>query len=127
MESENDLERESNKGDGDQFDRLYKQGAKPKRQKIVDNAPDILKQTIKKATLKAIKDTVPAEQLERHRKTTRVQGLMGLEYQAEVVDRLSKIKIKDDIVKKVCDTHIISAKTMETLFQYFDLTPTDTK
>lgn len=40
-----------------------------------------------------------------------------------MLDNLEKIEVEDKNVIWPCDTKIITAKTIETLFKYFDITP----
>jgi ADP-dependent phosphofructokinase/glucokinase len=57
------------------------------------------------------------------KKTKQVNKLFDFEKKSKVLENLDKIEVEDRRVVKTCDTHIISAKTVEILLKYFDLEP----
>ncbi len=105
------------------FDGLAKKGAKPPRKKFQKVDPK--QQTLKNATL--LKETGIEEEKLLNRKTKTTKELFEFENKNQILMKLEKVEVEDKRVVKPCDTKIITAKTIETLFKYFDLEPGESR
>lgn len=115
---ESDFEREENEGKTG-FDMLHTKGQKNRRTKFM--TPDLWSATLKKGTY--LKEVVDDEKELKHKKTLVINQLLDYEQKHQTLNKLDKIKVEDKVVSWPCDTSIITSKTLEVLFQYFDLTP----
>ena len=57
----------------------------------------------------------------KKQKTLTMNQLFNFEQKHQMLDKLERAQIEDKLVVRPCDTHIISAKTLETLFKYFEI------
>ena len=73
-----------------------------------------------------LKEVVDEETI-KHKKTLTINKLLDFEQKHQTLNNLDKIKVEDKLVARPCDTSIITAKTLEVLFKYFDLTPGEDK
>jgi hypothetical protein len=115
-----EFDREDEKEDTSKLtgvDGLYRKGAKPPRKKYIK--PDPKMETLKKATL--FKETGLQDEEILARKTKTTKDLFEYEKKQQMMDRLEKVEFEDKRITKPVDTKIITAKTLETLFKYFDL------
>lgn len=105
------------------FDGLHKKGAKPARKKYIK--PDPKMETLKKATI--LKETGMEDEELLARKTKTTKELFEFEERNQMLERLEKVGVEDKRITKPVDTKIITAKTLETLFKYFDLEVGETR
>lgn len=103
--------------DAEEFARETTNGAKPPRHKFM--TPDLRGETLKKSQyMKEINEDT--EELKKQ-KTLVMNQLFHFEQKHQMMNNLERVQIDDKNVVRPCDTKIISASTLETLFKYFEL------